>query len=110
MKTSAFKAARVFVPANVQQIQPNSPTVDELTAFPFFDTNTLQQLKVELPQYIAACEDIDPSHDVCKFWEAHVDSLPLWSAADAKVVVIQPSSASAERAFSILKQCFNHTK
>lgn len=36
----AFKAARMFVPANIQCMQLNSSTVDELTAFPFFDTSS----------------------------------------------------------------------
>ena len=37
-------------------------------------------------------------------------ALPNWSAAAAKVALVQPSSATVERTFSILKQCFNHTQ
>ena len=40
--------------------------------FPFLDNLELQQLKTELPNYIAACEDVDPSHDVLTFWKNHV--------------------------------------
>ena len=82
-------------------------TVDELAAFPFFDTATLGQLKIELPQYIAACVGVDPSYDICIFWHNDVDTLPHWSAAAAKVAVVQPSSAAAERAFSILQRSFS---
>ena len=109
MKTplEAFKAARIFSPSKVQEMQVSVSTVDELAAFPFFDTATLAHLKTELPQYIAACAGVDPSYDVCKFWHTHVDTLPHWSAAAAKVAVVQPSSAAAERAFSILKRSFS---
>lgn len=65
---------------------------------------------MELPQYIAACQDVDLSYDVCKFWKNHMDDLTHWSGIAAKVAVLQPSSAAAERAFSILKLSFNNAQ
>ena len=88
----------------------DAQTVDSLSVFPFLDNRELQQLKTELPNYIAACEDVDPSHDVLMFWKNHVRSLPHWSTAASKVAVVQPSSAAAERVFSILKRSFSDTQ
>ena len=59
--------------------------MDELAAFPFFDTATLTQLKTELPQYIAACAGVHPTYDISKFWHNH----------------------ATERVFSLLKQSFS---
>ena len=79
------------------------------TVFPFIDSCTLQNLKMELPHYRAACQDVCPSFDESKFWETHAMALNNWSVAAAKTGLVQPSSAAAERAFSILKMCCNHT-
>lgn len=103
----AFRAARIFLPSKVQEMKVDISSVDELAVYPFISSTTLEQLKAELPRYIASCEDVDPSYDVCKFWRNHSDSLPYWSGAAAKVITLQPSSATAERVFSILNQSFN---
>ena len=55
---AAFKAARLFSPLKVQEMQRNNAAVDCLSAFPFLDCNT-GNLKSELPQYIAAVEDVN---------------------------------------------------
>ena len=112
MKTplKAFKAARIFLPSKAQEMQVDVSTVDELAAFPLIDIATLQQLKTELPDYIAACADVDASYDVCKFWQNHMNTLPHWSATAAKVTVVQPSSAAAERAFSVLQRSFTDSQ
>ena len=106
----AFKAARLFVPSKVQEMNIDAQAVDTLAIFPFFDSLELQHLKTELPSYIAACEDIDRSLDVLKFWKNHASSLPHWSTAASKVAVVQPSSAAAERVFSILRRSFSDTQ
>lgn len=74
----------------------NAQAVDSLSVFPFFDNLELQELKTELPHYIASCEDVDPSHDILMFWKNHGRSLPHWSTAASKVAVVQLSSAVAE--------------
>ena len=85
----AFKAARLFVPAKVQEMNINAQAVDSLSVFPFFYNLELEQLKTELPNYIAACEDVDPSHDILTFWKNRARSLPHWSTAASKVAVVQ---------------------
>ena len=41
------------------------------------------------------------------WWAAHADTLPHWSSVVKTLLLIQPSSVSAERAFSILANAFN---
>ena len=50
---AAFKAARLFSPHKVQEIQPSASSVDSLTVFPFFDELKLSDLKAELPACLA---------------------------------------------------------
>lgn len=47
------------------------------------------------------CED-----DKLTWWANHKDTLPHWSSLVKKLLLIQPSSASAERVFSLLTNAF----
>ena len=66
-------------------------------------------LKAELPAYLAATEDvvINTEERKVQWWHSHKDQLPHWASAAKKVLLVQPSSAAAERVFSILKSSFN---
>ena len=105
---AAFKAARMFSPQKVHEIQPDCAAVDSLSAFPFFDQSSLDDLKVELPSYLAAVEDISPTYDPLEFWKTHELSLNCWARAARKVLLVQPSSAASERVFSLLNNSFGH--
>ena len=105
---AAFKAARLFSPQKVQEMQPDCTAVDALSAFPFFDQSKLQDLKTELPHYLAAVEDISPTYDPMEFWKTHELSLHSWAEAAQKVLLVQPSSAASERVFSLLNSSFGH--
>ena len=102
---AAFKAARLFSPHKVQDMQPSAATVDCLVAFPFL-SNSIAALKHELAHYLAAAEDVDPTYDPLKFWKRHQDTLPAWSAAAKRVLLVQLSSAAAVRVFSLLTNSF----
>ena len=41
-----------------------------------------------------------------KWWQDHTSSLPHWSQAVKKVLLVQPSSAAVERVFSLLNSVF----
>ena len=59
---AAFKAARLFVPQKVAEMQPNANAIDDLAVFPFLnDPALLSQLKVELPEYLGKAEDVSSS-------------------------------------------------
>ena len=103
----AFKAARLCLPQNVVELKPTAEAVDSLQAFPFLNkARVLGCLKAELPTYLAKADGIDPGTDPLVWWKAHSSDLPHWSAAVVDILLVQPSSAAAERAFSLLKASF----
>ena len=62
----------------------------------------------ELPQYIAAAEGVATTVDRKGWWQRNSETLPNWSSACKSLMLIQPSSAAAERAFSILSNSFTN--
>ena len=105
---AAFKAARLFLPQKVQQMQPDILSVDSLASFPFLNIpSILSALKAELPQYVASTEDLAASYDPLRWWKENESVLPTWATCARKVLVVQPSSAAAERVFSLLKSSFS---
>lgn len=74
--------------------------MDSLSAFPFLNTEAIEGLKSELPYYMAAAEDVSP--EASQHQPAKVGQCCL----SCRVALIQPSSAAAERVFSILASSF----
>ena len=83
----AFKAARLF-------------------SLPFLSSQeTIDGLKMEIPIYMAAAsEDVSTEIDLIAWLKRHAIELLKWANAFKKVVLVQPSSAAAERVFSILQR------
>ena len=108
---SAFKAARVMCPVTVQWLRPTPATVEALRIiFPFLNSDaTINGLIRELPQYVAAAQEvvIKCEEKKVEWWKLHAQRLPYWSSAVKKVLMVQPSSAASERVFSILSASFN---
>ena len=105
---SIFKAAQVFAPSKVKEVAPDVSIVNSLSEITFLNNKTtLDNLKSELPQYIAVSADTSPEVDVMSWWAEHSQELPHWSSAAMMVALIQPSSGAVERVFSILTNTFN---
>ena len=68
---------------------------------------TLSFLKTELADYLAKAADVSADLDPLELWERKAQYLPPWVAAGRNIVLVQPSSAAAERVFSLLKASFN---
>ena len=87
----------------------SSPSnIDSLTTIPLLnDSAIIENLKKELPTYIAKVDGVSPTTCVLQWWKQHEITLPHWSAAAEKAILIQPSSAAAERVFSLLNNFFN---
>ena len=66
----------------------------------------LLALKEEYPLYVAATEDISLDCDTLMFWKQYANNFPKWKEVTAKILLLQPSSAAAERVFSLLKNSF----
>ena len=93
-----FKYARYFDPSKLSELRPMSSDVESLRAFPMLNNDgTISELKCELPRYIALADGV--SMEVER-------ELPKWSNACKLALLVQPSSAAAERVFSILSNCF----
>ena len=95
----AFKAAILFSPHRVSEMQPLARDIDILSVFPFFGSGCLVALQAELPTYLSLSADVSSDLDVLKWWKDHHEELPGWSSA----FLVQPSSAAAERVFSLQK-------
>ena len=51
---------------------------------------------------MAKAADVSPEIDILLWWKNHSADLPKWSTAARDVVLVQPSSAAAERLVSDL--------
>ena len=104
----AFKAAQFFPLHKIGEIQPSAADIDILTSIPFLNSpEVLNDLKKELPAYLAAAEDVSPQVDPLHWWRGHESQLPKWAKACSLVLLMQPSSAAAERVFSLLSNSFS---
>ena len=104
-----FKAARLLSPHQIGQLRPVANDIDVLTSIAFLDEAALiYNLKNELPRYIPRADGIAANADPVEWWKANEADLPFWSAAAKLILLIQPSSASSERVFSILTTSFGH--
>ena len=104
---SAFKAARLFSPQKAHTMQPRATDLDSLHSFPFFSADHIKALKDELPVYLSKCADTADTFCPLEWWRRNGEDIPHWSAAARTVLLVQPSSAAAERAFSLLKASFH---
>ena len=79
-------------------MQPTAADIDSFAIIPFLSQQqTLSGLKEELPAYLATC----------LWWKMNSESLPKWSTGAKQILLIQPSSAAAERVFSLLTTTFS---
>ena len=102
-----FKVARLFSPIKIGELKPAAADLDDLSCVPFLDSALINDLKCELPTYIATVEDVSDSIDPIRWWKTNQDKLPQWASACKRMLLVQPSSAAAERVFSLLQNSFS---
>ena len=105
----ALKAACLACPIQVHTLNPTARSLEELRHFPFVTDTTIANLAQELPLYRAAAEGVTVTceEDKVSRWNSHKLTLPHWSSLVRALLLIQPSSAFAERAFSLLANAFS---
>ena len=103
---SAFKAVQIFNPHKLATLKPDVSHVNSLRVIPAFEDSELERLKAELPTYIAKADGISSDLSALEWWKLNSMDLPSWSHGVKKVLAIQPSSAAAERVFSLLNTGF----
>ena len=63
---------------------------------------------MELSQYLARAADTSGTITPLEWWKRNTSDLRNWAEATKKIFLLQPSSAAAERVFSVLKNSGNN--
>ena len=105
---AAFKCARLFSLQKINLIQPDANALaQELAVVPFLNiAHVVAGLTAELPDYLVRAADTSPNFSPLEWWKQNASALPNWSEAARKILLLQPSSAAAERVFSLLNSSF----
>jgi hypothetical protein len=120
-----FKLARLLHPMKVVGLAPTVATVDSLVLYTATwlsrkgddvadNADRIVALKRELPAYLTACSRISPDSDLdgAECWKSEAmaekdTKFPAWAELTREVCLLQPSSAAAERVFSIMRRTFD---
>jgi hypothetical protein len=105
----AFKAIAIMVPFKARLAGVSTDHIDTLArCLPFFEHNPalMAKMKEELPLYATLCEDATATVKLQDWWQANAELLPGWAQAVRMVLTLTPSSAAAERVFSMMKSMF----
>uniref|UniRef100_A0A1X7T065 DUF659 domain-containing protein n=1 Tax=Amphimedon queenslandica TaxID=400682 RepID=A0A1X7T065_AMPQE len=66
---AAFKAARLFSPHKIVEIQPEASNIDSLKSFPFLQNDDLlSSMKSELPLYLSVAADVSTCVNPLVWW------------------------------------------
>ena len=104
---SIFKQACFFDPAKIGELKLSCSDIDDLKAISCLHSSALLEgLKAELPTYMATADGVSTLVDKQQWWKNHESELPNWSTACKLAFLVQPSSAAAERVFSLLPNSF----
>ena len=66
----------------------------------------MSELRDEFPKYAVLTAEVSSDYSSLNFWKDHETSMPKWSEAAKNAFLLQPSSAAAERVFSVLNNSF----
>ena len=73
----AFKVTRLFSPFKFHELKPSATDIDRFKAFPFLSSQeTNDGLKMEIPMYMAASENVSTEIDLIAWWKRHAIELP----------------------------------
>jgi hypothetical protein len=115
-----FEAAELWHPGTSRARYMFGQTIDlraALGGIKFLESEpeTVNQLIEEWPKYVDFVKEENVPRDltpqqVIDFWNAHATALPVMYAVARKLILGQPSSAAAERVFSVLATSFSETQ
>ena len=92
----------------MNELKPTATDIESLKLFPFIDATLMDQLRAELPAYLAAADDVTPDVETLSWWKNHQNQIPTWAKAFKIVLLVQPSFVAAKRVFSLLQNSFSH--
>jgi hypothetical protein len=87
-------------------LQADDVMVRLLLEVPFVTQPMIDGCTTELPAYIAAATGVASDCDPAEWWRRHKKALPHWFAMARHCFHLCPSSAAAERVFSLMKATF----
>lgn len=99
-----LKALRLFCPEQAATLRPTAEDIADLRVLPALNDDALiTQLQEELPVYLTAAGDvvIDANTTRLQWWKRQT-RLPCWQKAAKIAFCLLPSSAPAERVFSLM--------
>lgn len=99
-----------MLPSSGPTAPPKCCICEELRNFSFLDADATIACHVnELPHYLAVADgtDIDEVEEKVQWWARHERTLPNLSDVVHRLLLVQPSSASAERVFSLMQHFFS---
>ena len=104
-----FRSVILCCPVQVQQLHPTAASVEQLRMFLDGDA-IIQGLTARHPRYLAIADGtvLETEKEKLLSWSRNEVNLPNWSSIVKKVILVQPSSTSAERVFSIMKNFFTN--
>ena len=110
-QTKFFKCCSLFDPKFASSLTYDSalPLIDGLVVYPAITPEIITGLKKELRSYLATAEQLAASSvkDILGYHFDFKDKRPTFFLAVCCCVLVQPSSAAAERVFSRLKSLWN---
>jgi hAT family protein len=105
-----FKAAKLFSPLYVASRPLDTNDVDDLKVISYFTDDKVRSLKEEFAKYHTLAAQCATNFDPLTWWSNVSGDLPAWSAACRVIILYQPSSAAAERVFSMLRKGINENQ
>lgn len=103
-----YEAAALWVPHRFAELKHSTTMVAEILSRcgRFFAQEVVDGLLREMSTYNALCESVAKTANLAKFWHDHSDELPTWFYMFKRLGLIQPSSAVAERGFSVFNRLY----
>ena len=80
-------------PVKAYEIKPSISDIDDLKLFSLIDSCTISRLKSELPQYLAASEDVSLATEKIQWWRGHANEFLFWYNVCKMILLIQPAAA-----------------
>lgn len=99
-----FKAAALW---NPRMVVDSTINLDDLDYIPFLNSSDKQGLRTEFPSYQVYARNFNgDSFTLLEFFHRFRHEIPTWYHCSQLIALLLPSSASAERVFSMLKAFF----
>ena len=90
----------LILASKINELKPCSNDIDNLRVLPFMDSDDIiDELKHELPTYMAIADGTSADANKLEWWKNHASEVPKWSSVCRAILLLQPSSAAAERVF-----------